>query len=141
MSGQNGTKVITNTLRSTRSRSRVRGSAKNIPSLKDFVHKQTVIRQYRGFLRAVGIIPDDHWRSQCKEEVRKTFKLEQNEKDQLRITMAVKEGERKLKDVQSMVGFKGTESQSDDADSWLNIDDEVDPRGRVGTDWPWERDQ
>ena len=141
MSGQNGTKVITNTLRSTRSRSRVRGNAKNIPSLKDFVHKQTVIRQYRGFLRAVGIIPDDHWRSQCKEEVRKTFKLEQNEKDQLRITMAVKEGERKLKDVQSMVGFKGTESQSDDADSWLNIDDEVDPRGRVGTDWPWERDQ
>lgn len=41
-----------------------------------------------------------------------------------------------------MVGYidasnnnKTTEDQ--DADSWLNIDDKEDPRGRVGTNWPW----
>jgi hypothetical protein len=38
-----------------------------------------------------------------------------------------------------MVGFKESESQSSDADSWLNIDDEIDPRGKVGTDWPWDQ--
>lgn len=27
-----------------------------------------------------------------------------------------------------------------DADSWINIQDEEDPRGRVGVQWPWEND-
>ena len=31
-------------------------------------------------------------------------------------------------------------AESSDADSWINIDDEEDPRGRVGVQWPWERD-
>ena len=139
MSAPTGSKIISNVAKTGRSRSRLKGKVNNIPSLKDFVHKQTVIRQYRDFLRAVGTISDDHWRRQCQEEVRKTFRLEMNDKDPLRVTMAVKEGERKLKDVRSMVGFQVKEEQSSDADSWLNIKDDIDPRGRVGTDWPWER--
>ena len=88
MSAPNGTKLMAKSLRTTRSRSRVKGK---IPSLKDFVHKQTVIRQYRGFLRAVGTIPDNNWKGQCQEEVRKTFRLEQHEKDPLRISKKEKE--------------------------------------------------
>lgn len=49
-----------------------------------------------------------------------------------------------------MVGFvpkKHTAQQSDsgevgesyDADSWMNIKDEDDQRGRVGVQWPWEK--
>lgn len=26
-----------------------------------------------------------------------------------------------------------------DEDSWINIKDEEDPRGRVGVQWPWEQ--
>jgi hypothetical protein len=26
-----------------------------------------------------------------------------------------------------------------DADSWMNIKDEEDPRGRVGVAWPWDK--
>ena len=48
-----------------------------------------------------------------------------------------------------MVGFvpkKQSTPQSDsaaadekyDADSWMNIKDEDDKRGRVGVQWPWE---
>jgi hypothetical protein len=46
-----------------------------------------------------------------------------------------------------MVGFvpkKQTTQQSDsdesnDEDSWMNIKDEDDKRGRVGVQWPWEK--
>ena len=59
------------------------------------------------------------------------------------------QGERRLKELQSMVGFvpkKNTTQQSDsseadesyEADSWMNKKDEDDKRGRVGVQWPWE---
>jgi len=41
-----------------------------------------------------------------------------------------------LKQVQSMVGHRAA---TKDADSWLNIDDQEDPRGRVGVEWPWQK--
>jgi len=37
-----------------------------------------------------------------------------------------------------MVGYKDPQEKADD-DSWLNIKDEDDPRGRVGVAWPWDR--
>ena len=59
-------------------------------------------------------------------------------------------GERKLKELQSMVGFvpkkRSTHQPGEDAaddsydpDSWMNIADEDDKRGRVGVQWPWEQ--
>ncbi len=52
----------------------------------------------------------------------------------------MKKGERRLKELKSMVGYvdRSEKTQADDADSWLNIDDEEDPRGRVGVQWPWD---
>ena len=37
-----------------------------------------------------------------------------------------------------MVGYDDAKSQ-DHPDSWININDEEDPRGRIGIEWPWER--
>jgi hypothetical protein len=61
-----------------------------------------------------------------------------------------KQGERRLKELQSIVGYvpqKSTQQsnpskadESYESDSWINIKDEEDPRGRVGVQWPWERD-
>jgi hypothetical protein len=64
------------------------------------------------------------------------------------------QGERRLKELRSMVGFVPTQrftqqrdetasaagDESYDPDSWINIKDEEDPRGRVGVQWPWERE-
>lgn len=54
------------------------------------------------------------------------------------------QGERKLKEFKSMVGYvdQKTNHRKDivDEDSWLNIKDPDDPRGRVGTVWPWQRE-
>ena len=56
--------------------------------------------------------------------------------------LSFQKGQRRLKEFKSMVGYIDTSNNSNstedqDADSWLNIDDKEDPRGRVGTNWPW----
>jgi hypothetical protein len=33
----------------------------------------------------------------------------------------------------------GSDRTHDDEDSWINIDDVDDRRGRVGEQWPWQR--
>jgi len=33
----------------------------------------------------------------------------------------------------------GRDPSATDPDSWMNIKDTEDPRGRVGTQWPWQK--
>ena len=47
------------------------------------------------------------------------------------------QGEKKLDQLKSMVGYIDPKDTSSDEDSWLNIKDDEDPRGRVGIEWPW----
>jgi len=86
-----------------RSRSRLKGETssskraaqskrlRNAPSMKEFLHKQTIVTQYRGFLRAVAMIPDDKWRIHARDEVRNSFAPCKQETNNLAISMAVKE--------------------------------------------------
>lgn len=125
---------------------------KDIPSFQQFMHRQQVIQQYRDFFKAIRTINDDNnnnnTRKSMENEVRISYKRLIGEQDSLAISMAVKEGERRLKEFKSMVGYvdvnksqKSKNGSSDDADSWLNIDDKDDPRGRVGTNWPWDENR
>ena len=41
--------------------------------------------------------------------------------------------------LKSMVGYRDPKDTTSDEDSWLNIKDDEDPRGRVGIDWPWDK--
>ena len=63
--------------------------------------------------------------------------------------MAFNEGERQLRQLEAMVGYNRKSTSSDaskqvaveddyEADSWINIKDDEDKRGRVGVSWPWE---
>ena len=62
-----------------------------IPSLKDFLHKQNVVNQYRSFARAAALISDNHWKQHVLKEIRETFQSNRNETDKLAISMAFKE--------------------------------------------------
>lgn len=125
-----------------RPRRRLSPDSADIPSLKEFVHRQAVIRQYRGFLRAVNCIPDPAFQSSSKREVRESFGRHKDETDALSVQMALKEGERQLEQVRSMVGYVSPDDAAKTHDdSWLNINDEEDPRGRVGVMWPWEQNK
>mmetsp|Transcript_23497 Transcript_23497/g.32956 ORF Transcript_23497/g.32956 Transcript_23497/m.32956 type:complete len:138 (-) Transcript_23497:80-493(-) len=135
-SSKAGRSIIQNVVVNTTGPRKRRSRLGNVPSLKEFVHKTTVLRQYRDFLKAVRLIPDKVDRKPAYMEVRHTFRKLSYETDALSIEMAIKDGERRLKQVQSLVGHNAA---TKDADSWLNIDDKEDPRGRVGVEWPWQK--
>uniref|UniRef100_A0A7S0CAZ8 Uncharacterized protein n=1 Tax=Proboscia inermis TaxID=420281 RepID=A0A7S0CAZ8_9STRA len=106
-----------------------------IPSLKDFLYKASVLKQYRTFLRAVSCISDSMSKEHAKEEIIKGYRLNVSTPSK---SMAFKEGERKLQQFCSMVGYHHPSMNLNDDDSWLNIDDKEDERGRVGDLWPWQ---
>lgn len=150
MSARNGGVTISR-YAGPRSRSRLKDTSsskratqtkrlRNVPSMKEFLHKQTIVKQYRGFLRAVAMIPDEQWSLHARNEVRNSFAPYKQETDNLAISMAVKEGDRRLGELRSMVGYTQSAATAD-ADSWLNIDDKNDPRGRVGLEWPWDKSE
>jgi hypothetical protein len=119
-----------------RSFSGKRSLPESVPSLTEFVHKQKVLDQYRSFLRSIRLIADERERENAFQEVHREFKTHKALQDPLATQMAVTDGERKLKQVQSMVG---SSPAMEDSDSWLNTQDAGDERGRVGTEWPWQR--
>mmetsp|Transcript_24659 Transcript_24659/g.30327 ORF Transcript_24659/g.30327 Transcript_24659/m.30327 type:complete len:159 (+) Transcript_24659:181-657(+) len=139
-----------NITRSNKPRSRINHNKKarmteKIPSLQEFMHRQKVVNQYRSFMKVISNkIDDDTYNIQMKKEVRGGFKRLVDEKDDMVIAMALKEGNKKLKELKLMVGYvdpsrKNSNSKdNEDPDSWISIDDKEDPRGRVGINWPWD---
>merc|ERR1712232_564503 len=119
-------------------RTRRHGAIEQVPSLKQFMHQTKVKNQYRGFLRAADRIDDEKWKHQVKQDIRKEFHRSLNETDRVVISMATKYGDKRLQELRAMVGYEDA-SAVDDPDSWINIKDEEDPRGRTGVEWPWER--
>lgn len=122
----------------------------SIPTFKDFLQRQTVLRQYRGYLRTLSGIDDLAWQKQLKKDVSDSYKRNRGEMDPTAIKMCMREGERQLAQLRSIVGDSNKKSSSipnkasdlhnrNDPDSWINIPDKQDPRGRVGTHWPWQR--
>ncbi len=108
MSSRNGSRVVVNGFvngaakrrsQGPRTRSSIRKTDEesirerlgNVPNLKEFMHKQTVIKQYRTFFRVVKLIPDEEWRVHCHNEIRTSFELNKNESSRLSRMAAVKE--------------------------------------------------
>ena len=153
-------------------RRRLRSSSSNtsepIPSLADFIHRAKVMKQYRKFVRLAhyvdgkdGTTTGDSGSSAgyraALDEVRLSYKMKMTKQlDTISKTMALTEGERKMKEISTMVGYipvhrssdqqqttnnesKTENSSSFDADSWINIQDDEDKRGRMGVQWPWQK--
>ncbi|KAL7443703.1 hypothetical protein ACHAXM_009114 [Skeletonema potamos] len=135
----------------------------SIPSLADFMHRAKVRKQYRNFIRLAHFVDGNNTPAgregrsstgECRaalEEVRLSYQMGiKKGTDNLSKTMAFNDGERRLRQLEAMVGYnrrsttsvdeKASAEESYEADSWINIKDEEDKRGRVGVAWPWERD-
>lgn len=119
-----------------------------MPTLADFIYRAKVLKQYRNFVRLAHFVDKDD-KSNNKTalgEVRLSYRTSaKKEMDDLAKNMAFAEGERRLRETEAMVGYssaepsRDTNPQSFDPDSWINIKDEEDQRGRVGVQWPWEK--
>jgi len=151
-------------------RRRLRSSSSNtsepIPSLADFIHRAKVMKQYRKFVRLAHYVDGKDGTTTggssagyraALDEVRLSYKMKMTKQlDTISKTMALTEGERKMKEISTMVGYipvhrssdqqqttnnesKTENSSSFDADSWINIQDDEDKRGRMGVQWPWQK--
>jgi hypothetical protein len=136
-----------------------------IPSLADFIHRAKVMKQYRKFVRLAHFIDGKDGTTTggngssagyraALDEVRLSYKMKMTKQlDTISKTMALTEGERKMKEISTMVGYiavhrsdhpqttnniSKTGSSFDD-DSWINIKDDEDKRGRMGVQWPWQK--
>ena len=157
--------AATKSRRRTRRRQLANDDNDSIPSLADFMHRAKVRLQYRNFIRLAHFVDGTNTSAtgnDCKpatgecraalEEVRLSYQLGiKKGTDNLSKTMAFQDGERRLKQLEAMVGYsrKSTTANNNDeasleetyeADSWINIKDDEDKRGRVGVMWPWESD-
>ena len=157
--------AATKSRRRTRRRQLANDDNDSIPSLADFMHRAKVRQQYRNFIRLAHFVDGNNTSAsgndskpatgECRaalEEVRLSYQLGiKKGTDNLSKTMAFQDGERRLKQLEAMVGYsrKSTTANNNDeasleetyeADSWINIKDDEDKRGRVGVMWPWESD-
>lgn len=121
--------------RSRRTRSkRLSLDDKEVPSYKEFVHRFTVLSLYRGYLKCIrDSMP--HNQEDLRDQVRKEFKVNKDDRDAFAIKQNISEGQRRFEELKEFTG----QSNKYSGESWINIKDSEDPRGRVGTGWPWAK--
>ena len=117
-----------------RRRSTTRFTAtQDIPSYKEFIHRFTVLSLYRNYLKEIRRMPHNH--NDLRDQVQREFKANKTVIDPFNVQRALAEGKRRFEELQGLTG----NSKANDGDSWLNTNDEEDPRGRIGSGWPWDR--
>eukprot|EP00752_Nemacystus_decipiens_P010524 g9372.t1 len=92
--------------------------------LKEFMHRTRVLSLYRGILKRARSINDQDVAS----EARRQFKASRAETDPLKIQMLVADATNHL---EAMQGSTREAGSSGGGDSWLDIDDPEDKRGRL----------
>ena len=109
----------------------------NIPSYKEFVHRFTVLSLYRNYFKTLRR-SKVHNEDELQQQIRHEFKAHSQDTDPFNIQRALQEGQRRLEELQDFTG-QNHSKYDQDIQSWINIDDKEDPRGRVGQGWPWQK--
>ena len=108
--------------------------SEEVPSYKEFVHRFTVLSLYRGFLKCIrDSMP--HNKEDLRDQVRKEFQMNKTDTDPFSIKQNIADGQRRFEELQEFTG----QSNKYSGESWINTKDPDDPRGRVGTGWPWAK--
>ena len=110
------------------------------PSLKHFILRAQVLRQYRVFLRllhAAGLSRRADLRSQLRAEFRQAVAL-----DPAATRAQLAEGERQLTQLRKHLGLARPDAETAASSAGAdfhkdNVNDES--RGRIGDGWPWMR--
>ncbi|CAM9844495.1 unnamed protein product [Ectocarpus sp. 4 AP-2014] len=102
--------------------------------LKEFMHRSRVLELYRGILKRARALED----KDVADEARRQFKSCLGETDHLKVQMMVADATNHLEAMQGSTRGAGS-GGGGDGDSWLDIHDPEDKRGRVGESFPWQR--
>jgi len=126
-------------------RRRTRTLPDSIPSLSGFLASSKYKVLYRRFVRAALKIDDLKERGLILNEVRGGFQVSKvvgmEDED---INLKYKQGLRELKMLEQNVGVYSYDLHDPKINEgknigWMDIKDEEDERGRVGTSWPWDK--
>ena len=123
------------TTKAKRSRRRFR-RIEEVPSYKDFLHRQTVLALYREFLLTVRPLSD---RRELQAQIRVEFDALKNEPDNWNRNRAVKEGQRRLKDLKTTISTSVTLGSRSGPVGIERSGENNTEISKTGTGWPWER--
>ncbi|VEU35104.1 unnamed protein product [Pseudo-nitzschia multistriata] len=120
--------------RTTRKRASSSFQDKTVLSYKEFVHRFAVLSLYRGYLRCIrDSMP--HNQDDLAEQVKREFRIHSTESDAFTARRFLSEGQKQFEELKEFTG----QSNKYEGESWINTKDAEDPRGRVGTGWPWAK--
>jgi hypothetical protein len=122
-------------------------------SLKYFIQRQKVLHLYRSFIRSAKRLEDPALKQDVIYQVRDEFRRNKtihttnpSISTSSYISSLLVQGERELERLKQMIPSDSSNhiitnknQKSVDDESWLDIKDEDDPRGRVGAGWPWSK--
>ncbi len=105
--------------------------------LKEFMRRAQVLNLYRAMNRAARRVSDANLRQSLCTEIRNSFRQNQQLRDSMSLKSTLIDANRQLKQLRTM----GEQSVANGPGTWLGESTEDDVRGRVGTGWPWMRQQ
>lgn len=118
----------------------------NSPPLHLFVRRQQVLRLYRALQRGTNDLEDATLVASLREQIRFEFKNNSKITDNVALRTLIQDGQRQLTKLQSMSKKVASATNNSSfgvkpkaSDSWIDQQDADDVRGRVGTNWPWNR--
>jgi len=140
---------------------------KDILPLHVFIRRRQILSSYRNLLKATRPCEDPDLRKDVFNQIRTEFQRNKDLQDKVVIKQCIQQASRSLKQVEEIcnrqkhspvaattrttspkkndspvittTSNKPVErSPPDDPSSWINVKDNIDVRGRVGSGWPWQ---
>jgi len=124
---------------------------KDILPLHVFIRRRQVISAYRNLLKAAKPCKDDALKNDVINQVRTEFQRNKSLENKDTIKQCIQQATRSLRQVEEICNpqkhapivadensFKTNEAAVTKKDeSWINVKDSIDVRGRIGEGWPW----
>jgi len=104
-----------------------------------FIKRQQVLRLFRAMQKAARDVADKNLSVDLRVQIREEFKKSKQVKDPMATKSLIQEANRHLTKLKSM-SSSGLSSDKLALNSWAqSSSDPEDEKGRVGTEFPWER--
>ena len=110
-------------------------------SLRDFIHRSTVLTLYRDFMRELRGL-DPVVLQEMRSEIRREFAKNKNETSKAARKSCLQEGNRQLQFLRTYAGTarraREVAGVNEGENSWVGSGESWDVKGRIGEGWAWD---
>jgi hypothetical protein len=111
----------------------------NAPSFRQFMRQNQAVTLFRSMLVKTKTIQNEDLRENISKEIKSQFRQNQHITDPAVIKMLLIEGNRSLKQIEALGSENWGSNSTVPTSTETNMSDDDKERYRVGTDWPWDR--